>query len=311
MVSLARPLTFAVHSVGPVARRCLSNPTRGRVAAVFAAAFYIEIGSQLICVGTAALEPGPLNLNTLAPAGLDWRASGIRSNDAVIISASEIRVAKQFRFTLLRAIAWSPEPVAEAIDPAAAVIGLAAFRKTFCSQLTEDGIGRFIDPDYHPEKLDGECRAAKVPIIEARCWLVRAFRRKRTALSADRRWIGKLTGLGVGLTPSGDDFLGGVMIALHSLGNNEIGRVLWSSIRPCAEESTNTISLAHLRAASEGLGSASIHRSVSGILRGDIAAIHDSAPGLDRMGHASGWDAMTGAAVALDSWLKSQKRNAA
>ena len=197
---------------------------------------------------------------------------------------------------------------------AAAAFGLAAFRKTFCSQPIEGGIGRFIDPDYYPERRHNECRAAMVPITEARRWLAHAFglafRSRQMAPSADRLWVGKLTGLGVGLTPSGDDFLGGMMIALHSLGNPEICRALWTSVRPCAENSTNTISLALLRAASEGLGSDSLHESVSGILRGDIGAIHDTMPGLDRIGHSSGWDAMTGATVALDCWLQSQEQRA-
>jgi hypothetical protein len=242
---------------------------------------------------------------------MDWRASGIRLHEPVAIAASEIRVAKQFRFPLTRAIAWSPEPVAEAIDPAAAAFGLAAFRKAFSSRPIEDGIGRFIDPAYYPERRHSECRAANVPISEARRWLARAFGRRQMASRADLQWAGKLTGLGVGLTPSGDDFLGGMMIALHSLGNPEICRALWNSVRPCAENSTNTISLALLRAASEGLGSASIHMSVSGILRSDIEAIHGSMPGLDRIGHSSGWDAMTGATVALDSWLQSQEQSVA
>ncbi len=129
--------------------------------------------------------------------------------------------------------------------------------------------------------------------------------------SDDRRWIGRLTGLGAGLTPSGDDFLGGMMIALHSLGHTEICRSLWEGVRPCAERTTNIISLALLRAAAEGLGSASVHKSLSGILRGDIEAVHDSMPGLVRIGHSSGWDTLTGVVTVLDCWLQLRRASVA
>ena len=306
MASFAQPLTFSTRTVGPVARRHLNDRTQGHIAAVFRSAFYVGTGSHLVCVGTSALEPGPLNLITSAPAHMDWRASGVRLHGPAAISALEIHVGHRFRFPLSSAALWSPDPVVEAIDPAAVTLGLAAFRKAFSDQPVEAGISRFIHPDYAPEQRHYECQAAQIPIAEARRWLIRAFMHAETAQSDAPKWIGKLTGLGTGLTPSGDDFLGGMMIALHCLGYTGIRRSLWRGVRPCAEQTTNAISLALLRAASEGLGSASVHKAVSGILQGDIAAVRDAMPGLGRIGHSSGWDAMAGIVTALDCWLESQ-----
>ncbi len=306
MASFAQPLAFSTRTLGVIARRLLNDRKDGNIAAVFRSAFYVGTGSHLVCVGTSVLEPGPLNLITSAPAHMDWRASGVRLHAPAAISALEIRVGHQFRFPLVGAAIWSPDQVVKPIDPAAVTLGLAVFRAAFSGQSVEAGIGRFIDPDYAPERRHHEGQAAEIPIEEARRWLIHAFTQAETAQSEAPGWIGKLTGLGAGLTPSGDDFLGGMMIALHSLGNARARDLLWSSVRPCAEKTTNAISVAFLRAASEGLGSASVHKAISGITRGDIAAVRDAMPGLGRIGHSSGWDAMAGIVTVLDCWLQSQ-----
>jgi hypothetical protein len=305
MASFAQPLSISTQTIGLVAGRFLNDREKGRIAAVFRSAFYIETGLHLVCVGTSVLEPGPLNLITSAPADTDWRAIGVHLHGPVTISASEIRLGHQFRFPTASAALWSPEQVVDAIDPGAVALGLAAFREAFSGQPVEAGIGRFIHPNYVPGRDHYECRAAEIPIAEARRWLTHAFTHAETAPGGTPGWIGNLTGLGAGLTPAGDDFLGGMMIALHALGSAGICRSLWSGVRPFAEKTTNAISLAFLRAASEGLGSASLHKALSGILRSDIAAVHDVMPGLGRIGHSSGWDTMTGIVTALDCWLQS------
>jgi hypothetical protein len=133
--------------------------------------------------------------------------------------------------------------------------------------------------------------------------LVRAFRKPDQTTAAGLHWVRPLIGLGPGLTPSGDDFTGGMMIALHGLGETGTCRHLWRPIRRCAEEAGNPISCAHLRAASEGGGSAGIHRALSTILAGRPETIRNSLPGIDRIGHVSGWDTMAGVIVVLDAWL--------
>ena len=300
MTASLTPRTFAVRSVGSVARRCLKSDGTGRVVAAFGAAIYFETGPELICIGTAAIEPGPVNLVTSAPASADWSAMPL--NGPVVVTTSEIRVTKHLRFPFAGAVTWAPEAI-KMVDPALVASGLAAFRKAARYQDAEGGIGRFIDPGFRPEQGNGECRAAMAPISEAQQWLAQAFGQGPS--EPDQRWVRKLTGLGQGLTPSGDDFLGGVMIALHALGCPEICRILWTALRPCAERSTNEISLTLLKAASDGQGSASLHRALQGILCGDPQGIHSTIPLLDRIGHSSGWDAMTGVVVTVDAWLRS------
>jgi hypothetical protein len=108
--------------------------------------------------------------------------------------------------------------------------------------------------------------------------------------------LARLIGLGPGLTPSGDDFLAGVLATLHRLGRREEADALWRLIEPLTPERTHPISISHLRAATRGGLSEALH-----------AILHTLAsdgdwPGLDcwpNLGHSSSWDALAGVATVL------------
>lgn len=123
-------------------------------------------------------------------------------------------------------------------------------------------------------------------------------------LAALNRWAGgagsldacrDLIGLGPGLTPSGDDALGGAAIALRAFGHATRADALGAFIREHAPGRTSDISLAHLNAAADGEGSAAFHDALRDLVTdGDFAS-------LDRIGASSGWDAMDGAVAVLSS----------
>ncbi|MBL8655295.1 MAG: DUF2877 domain-containing protein [Alphaproteobacteria bacterium] len=102
-----------------------------------------------------------------------------------------------------------------------------------------------------------------------------------------------LIGLGPGLTPSGDDALGGAAIALHVFGLPARANELGAFIRENAPCRTSDISMAHLNAAAAGEGSAAFHDALRDLVTGgDFAS-------LERIGASSGWDAMDGAIAVL------------
>lgn len=144
---------------------------------------------------------------------------------------------------------------------------------------------------------------AKWPAKSPGVW-DRAFVAGLVALS---RWVGcaasldscrELIGLGPGLTPSGDDALGGAAIALRVFGHAARADELGAFIREHAPSRTSDISLAHLRAAAAGEGSAAFHAALTALVTGgDFAS-------LDRIGASSGWDAMDGAIAVLSSIVR-------
>ena len=108
-----------------------------------------------------------------------------------------------------------------------------------------------------------------------------------------------LLGLGPGLTPSGDDFLGGAMVALTCLDMTSQRDALWGTLAPLAVTHTNDISRAHLAAAAQGFGSAALHALLDVVRVGDADAIPPRIATLAAVGHTSGWDAMAGAITVL------------
>jgi len=104
--------------------------------------------------------------------------------------------------------------------------------------------------------------------------------------------VEQLLGLGPGLTPSGDDYLGGAMVALHALARDKQAQALWRWLQPRVAARTSAISAAHLAAAAEGEAHEALHRVLQEPSPAAFAA-------LSAVGHCSGWDALAGAAAVL------------
>ena len=108
-----------------------------------------------------------------------------------------------------------------------------------------------------------------------------------------------LLGLGAGLTPSGDDLVGGVFFARRWLG--AAGAADWSAagttVRAAARERTHPISAALLDDLLDGDSHAPLHDVLTALAAGDDDA--DAARRLTRLGHSSGWDMLAGLLVGL------------
>lgn len=119
------------------------------------------------------------------------------------------------------------------------------------------------------------------------------------ALEALERWLvgnalaeeaAQLIGLGPGLTPSGDDYFGGMLVALRLAGRGMQADGLWRWLQPRLRERTSAISAAHLAAAAAGEAHEALHEVLNGSLELEK---------LSAVGHCSGWDALAGAVAVL------------
>jgi Protein of unknown function (DUF2877) len=104
------------------------------------------------------------------------------------------------------------------------------------------------------------------------------------------------------LTPSGDDLLGGMMLALSALGRNEMRDALWATIGAELDDLTVPISAMHLSAAADGLGAEAMHRMIAAVVAGDAGAIARLLPTMAAIGATSGFDALAGALMVLRAW---------
>ena len=101
-----------------------------------------------------------------------------------------------------------------------------------------------------------------------------------------------LIGLGPGLTPAGDDFVGGAMIALRAFGHAVDADRIADWALPLAGKNTNRISRAHLECAAAGEGHEALHALLNSFEEKHFVA-------LGRIGHTSGLDAAAGALLSL------------
>ena len=110
-----------------------------------------------------------------------------------------------------------------------------------------------------------------------------------------------MVGLGPGLTPSGDDFLGGLLFAAHFLHcaypttfpRAEADR---SGLLDWARTRTHPISYAIFSDLVMGHGPEPLHELVDTLLRGgeDPFQAVNAAVRLAKIGHSSGWDMLAG-----------------
>lgn len=298
---------IAGRLVGAVASRNLFAGARGRVLAVFDSSFYVAFGAGLVCVGGAGLAAGPLNLIISAPSGTNWRASGLRVDDRVSMVNCVLSVGRRFRFDLAGTMPWAPEPVPGGWTAKDLERGLSGFRQACSGRHFAQGLGGFLHGGDGPGNGSSIHQQARAPVKSLDQWLSAALRDPQGALATSPEDLAGLLGLGPGLTPSGDDYLGGMMIAARSIGEATLCRRLWDVVRPLAASAGNPVALAHLSAASEGLGTVGIHQAIETIIAGRSGAFGGAVKGIDAIGHTSGWDAMAGVTRLFDAWLRARR----
>ncbi len=146
-------------------------------------------------------------------------------------------------------------------------------------------------------ELTGRLTHAAGPGIEAlRIWLESATSAEATH-EAPPAAVASLIGLGPGLTPSGDDLLGGTLIALRALGWRGAADALARRILAGARCRTHAISYAHLVCAAAGEGAAALHDTLVALCSPAAPRLGACVEDIAAIGHSSGWDALAGIAL--------------
>ncbi|MDA0999134.1 MAG: DUF2877 domain-containing protein [bacterium] len=298
---------FQVEELGSAAAAALAAAPGGEVIAVFRRSFYVKgAGGGLVCIGPPGIGAGPLNAICELPEGLDWEASGLHAGDSVSIAEENLTVGGRFSFGLKNMARWHPPLPAFCKKPELEE-GLRALAGNGADRFPEEGLGRLI-----PWLLNGRAVAtgAENPFLKAGMEGASALYDWMCGAGGDGgapppEAATALIGLGPGLTPSGDDLIGGAMIALRALGREDMAKRLADWALPLAEVRTGEISCAHLRCAARGEGAAALHAALGWLMApaGEVELELEAA--LDRIGaigHTSGWDALAGATLACAAW---------
>lgn len=117
----------------------------------------------------------------------------------------------------------------------------------------------------------------------------------------------QLAGLGNGLTPSGDDFIMGAILAAWIIHPVHIAKVLAEDIAVTAASLTTSLSAAWLRSAGKGEAGSLWHYFFDALLSEDTMTIQDAIEKFHDIGHTSGDDALAGFASTFISYVKREQ----
>lgn len=293
---------------GPVALRYLRGGERqGEVLASFQHSAYVRLEQDdVICLCSAALRAGPLNVTVEAPEAFFAR---LRQGAPVWTCADCLHVDALYRFEFGSVAEWHPPRLSDRASWCAVKDGFALLARRLQDHRLSEGLGPLLPQlcsDWKNLRVPGGggelgVLDLAVPALgDLLAWLSRA------AATGDGPPppVAGLIGLGPGLTPSGDDVLCGILVGLHATGRIELaGRLAEAAMREAAmreaAEGTGIISRAHLACACLGLGSEALHEALNALLACNAPALDRALDALARTGHSSGWDGLAGLVACL------------
>ena len=286
----------------------------GTVIASFSRSCWLETpGGRLFAVADHLSGEGPLTVGAVLPDGVALDQLGIQEGTDLVAAEADFRLGDRVILRTTATASWRPAPPGPRSSNEEVARRLWALIDSVVANAPTEGLAPLID---HLGRL----AYGSVP-VDPEFGSVSRFAVPNVALLSEGvvqgdcgavdQAIHGLIGLGPGLTPSGDDMLGGLIVALRTAlgavspdkgplsGFSQpscvpmIDQLSRSIVRHSAQ--TNRISAALLEQAALGIGSAAQHRVVQSLHEfTPTAELEAAVADLVRWGHTSGWDALTG-----------------
>ncbi|HEV2282737.1 MAG TPA: DUF2877 domain-containing protein [bacterium] len=288
-----------------VARAIRQEGWTGEVIAVHPHSVYAtDEDDEVYAIVHQPLGNGPLNL--VIPADPAQLFNGLALGTSLASNGARLGIGELITIGLEAAAIWDPKAYAAlAADPEALDRGLAELCREISHRAPAESLARLLphleDEDL-PEPLE---RVAHFPRSHA---LIGGL--AESLVQRDRRRLkvvtSSLAGLGPGLTPAGDDFIAGVLLALALVRQqrgdtalNEIATLLVETAAP----RTHEISAAYLRAAYDGQAGERWHPLLAALAAGDGPQIAAAAAPVLATGETSGADMLAGFVVGIGALL--------
>jgi len=307
MHSGAHHTRFRATRCGSFAHDLLLDGRRGRIIALFKSSFYLEAGGAIACVGNGSLHACSVNVNTSAPASLDWSAGGLKTGAPWRMLGGTLHVGGRYAIAMQETETWFTTATPRHWNALDLRRSVAELRRLCTLRAPHEGLGRAAVGGEDATTRPCLVSFAMAPINGLRTWLTGAM----TGAMSEEQLSGSdhphalhhLVGLGPGLTPSGDDFLCGVLFTLHRLGHPGVAERLWHRVRPLSKGAGNAISFGHLAVAAAGGGSAPIDDLLAALPGGKSGVLRRLLDVVGKIGHTSGWDCVAGVLTAAECWL--------
>lgn len=288
----------AFIQLGSTARDCLANGQRGKVLAVFSKVIYLLTeADELFWISS---DDSPMHRRC---AQVPPPLPGLMAGSPFHVMDHRLTVDPDIIFDLGDASIWNA-PSPDSIIP---IANLPSSIHSFFSHLDlsqAKGFGNFIPQILSLSENKSTQSEFTDPILQFSNPLVLDMARACLHHQPSRlpEIADKLIGLGTGLTPSGDDFLGGMSFAVHHLQAAYPDSDFTAYTIPIESyrSRTHSISFTLLKDHASGHAIEPLHQIINGILSGEsFESISPSVSQLTQIGHSTGWDLLTGLLVGL------------
>jgi hypothetical protein len=291
-----------ITQLGAIACSCLTSGQRGQVLAAFSKAIYLlSDAGKLFWITTEDVPMHQRCMQISSP--LPQPSVGVPFH----MEDHCLTIDPAFVFNLEAATDW----FAPLVDPnhVLEIAQLSTRVQTYFSNLDlsqAEGFGNFIphilslsqNESIHPQSVQLD------PVLLFAQPLVLGM--ARACIEHDSAGVSQnadaLIGLGAGLTPSGDDFLGGLLFAMKILqAAYPDSNLIDHSIPVDSYRSrTHFISFSLLKDLASGHALAPMHHLINGLLsEQSLESIYPYVSQLTPVGHSTGWDMLTGMLAGL------------
>jgi hypothetical protein len=273
----------------------------GEVLAVHPRSCYlVDEEGTVYAVVQESLGNGPLNL--VIPAAASEPFQSLSAGGTITSSGDTLMFGDSLEIGMANAQLWDPKSyVALGHDADALRRALETLYQAATTGSPEGSLARLL-PYLEEEDLPAPFqKVAHLP----RCHALMGgladslSRRNRRGLKVV---TSSMAGLGPGLTPAGDDFLAGVLLALaltrEQQGDAELGEIA-AMVLDTAASRTHEISAAYLKAAHAGEANERWHHLLSALAGDSPGAIEEAARGVMQIGETSGADMLAGFITAI------------
>lgn len=286
--------------MGTTARACLASGQRGKVLAVFSKVIYLL--TEMDELFWIAADDSPMHRRcaiTSSP------LPGLIAGSPFQVADQRLTVGPDFIFDVNNASLWNAPRATRVLD----ISVLPDRIHSFFSRLDlsqPKGFGNFIPQVLSLSRHESFKPSSEFtdPILQFSQSLVLETARVCLEYQPSRipPLADKLIGLGAGLTPSGDDFLGGLLFAVNHLpaAHPDLDFADYKLQIETHRSRTPWISFTLLTDHASGHAVEPLHRLVNGILSGEsFESLDVFVWQLTRIGHSTGWDLLTGLLVGL------------
>ncbi|MDE0332668.1 MAG: DUF2877 domain-containing protein [Nitrospinae bacterium] len=284
-----------IDLVGAFAKEFLDAPDEVKVIGVFRRSLYVEnFSGRLACIGGRCIGPGPLNALCEFSDDVDFTQI-VEPGIPAEIRDGWLQLGPRMKIDVSRPMEWEPGPLPVGWNLELFLGNLPFLALWIAESGPREGLAPLIARVVNGEEVSNEDAFHKISregIADFGYWL-------SCSLDGEGNYefpaaARRLVGLGPGLTPSGDDFLCGVMMTLRALGLMDILNRVSEAVLKQAVYRTSRISRAHLECAARGQGAQALHETISAMGVADEARLSSALHALDNIGHTSGWDSLAG-----------------